>query len=177
MSSFGIVGHLCSISLIVFPLKSSGLTQKFSPKNWDACNTKKLPLYPFLEHHRHYNHEDCLHIRPVCSPSESPKAGGESRSRECGSSSPPSARSPAGRYSGDQVGERRGFFVSKYKPGRQSHQGGLKDGSPPRRAPLIGCPLDSGCPGLCQPFTLAIISYIAKSYNSACTKQKGKMPP
>ena len=45
MSSFGIVSHLCSISLIVFPLKSSGLTQKFSPKNWDAWKIKKSCHY------------------------------------------------------------------------------------------------------------------------------------
>ena len=66
------------------------------------------------------------------------------------------------------------FFVCKYKPGRQSHQGGLKDGSPPLRALLTGCPLDSGCPGLCQPFTLAIILYISLSYNFACTHLQGK---
>ena len=33
--------NLCNISFMVFPLKSSGLTQKFSPKNWEACDAKR----------------------------------------------------------------------------------------------------------------------------------------
>ena len=73
---------LCNISFIVFPLKSSGLTQKFSAKNWEACNTWTWTTQCFFLHNQWCE-------RPVCSPSESPRGGEGNRSMECGSSLPP----------------------------------------------------------------------------------------